>query len=37
MTNIGVLMAFSSRLSVPLLNTNSKKEFDIMTAMKYVK
>ncbi|XP_003380602.1 conserved hypothetical protein, partial [Trichinella spiralis] len=31
----GVSMAFSSRPSVPLLITNSKKEFDIMTAMKY--
>ncbi|KRY24117.1 hypothetical protein T01_15097 [Trichinella spiralis] len=27
-------LAFSSRPSVPLLITNSKKEFDIMTAMK---
>ncbi|KRY41078.1 hypothetical protein T01_5404 [Trichinella spiralis] len=31
----GVPMAFTSRSSVPLLITNSKKEFDIMTAMKY--
>ncbi|XP_003367550.1 conserved hypothetical protein [Trichinella spiralis] len=30
-------LAFSSRPSVPLLITNSKKEFDIMTAMKYVR
>ncbi|KRY25284.1 hypothetical protein T01_13636, partial [Trichinella spiralis] len=27
--------AFPSRPSVPLLITNSKKEFDIMAAMKY--
>ncbi|KRX31529.1 hypothetical protein T09_4278, partial [Trichinella sp. T9] len=33
----GVSMAFSSLSSVPLLITNSKKEFDIMTTMKYVK
>ncbi|KRY07284.1 hypothetical protein T12_535 [Trichinella patagoniensis] len=33
----GVSMAFSSRPSVPLFITNSKKEFDIITAMKYVK
>ncbi|XP_003380784.1 conserved hypothetical protein [Trichinella spiralis] len=31
----GVSIPFSSRPSVPLLITNSKKEFDIMTAMKY--
>ncbi|KRX12351.1 hypothetical protein T07_5917, partial [Trichinella nelsoni] len=29
------IMAFTSRPSVPLLITNSKKEFDIMTAMEY--
>ncbi|KRX11998.1 hypothetical protein T07_7604, partial [Trichinella nelsoni] len=33
----GVSMAFSSRPGVPLLITKSKKEFDIMTAMKCVK
>ncbi|KRY25041.1 hypothetical protein T01_2194, partial [Trichinella spiralis] len=32
----GVSIPFSSRPSVPLLITNSKKEFDIITAMKYV-
>ncbi|KRX14850.1 hypothetical protein T07_5920, partial [Trichinella nelsoni] len=31
----GVSVAFTSRPSVPLLITNSKKEFDIMTAMEY--
>ncbi|XP_003367860.1 hypothetical protein Tsp_15679 [Trichinella spiralis] len=31
----GVSIPFSSRPSVPLLITNSKKEFDIITAMKY--
>ncbi|XP_003380641.1 hypothetical protein Tsp_06797 [Trichinella spiralis] len=32
----GVSIPFSSRPSVPLLFTNCKKEFDIMTGMKYV-
>ncbi|KRX68552.1 hypothetical protein T09_13708 [Trichinella sp. T9] len=33
--SLGVSMAFSGRPSLPLLITNSKKEFDIMTAVKY--